>query len=73
VHEFGGVDHEPRGRVFLILLGHRGGLKNGCITITIPRGQVVAGYIEFVAEKTSELRSTRRRKNVDHDEDEEEG
>jgi hypothetical protein len=49
VHELGGVDHKPEGRVILNLLGHRGSLKNGCITIDIPRGQVAAGYIEFVA------------------------
>jgi hypothetical protein len=48
VHELGGPDHEPQGRVIIQLAGHRGGLKNGCITIEIPRGQVALRYFELV-------------------------
>jgi hypothetical protein len=69
VHELGGPDHEPAGRVVVNLLDQCGALKNGCITIDIPRDQVALGYIELVAEDTPEPRPVRRLKDVDDDEE----
>jgi hypothetical protein len=69
VHELGGPDHEPAGRVVINLLDQCGALKNGCITIDIPRDQVALGYIELVAEDTPEPRPVRRVKDVDDDEE----
>jgi len=69
VHELGGPDHEPAGRVVINLLDQCGALKNGCITIDIPRDQVALGYIELVAEDTPEPRPVRRLKDVDDDEE----
>ena len=67
VHELGGPDHEPAGRVVINLLDQCGALKDGCITIDIPRDQVALGYIELVAEDTPEPRPARRVKDVDEE------
>ena len=71
VQEFGGVDHVPRGRIVINVLGYQGTLPNGCITIDIPPRQVVAGYIRFIDEKTPKPRSARRDEDEDDSEDEE--
>jgi hypothetical protein len=73
VHELGGPDHEPAGRVVINLLDQCGALKGGCITIEIPRGQVAAGYIHFVDEETLEARSEWRRKDEGEGDDVDEG
>ena len=71
VHEFGGVDHEPGGSVVINVLGHQGSLPNGRITIDIPRRQVAAGYIQFVAKDAPEPESARPSGNEDDNVDEE--
>jgi hypothetical protein len=74
VHELGGPDHKPEGRVIIQLASHRGPLPNGHITIEIPRGQVALRYFELVEEdedeKVSKPRSARRAKDEDGDEEE---
>ncbi len=71
VHELGGVDHEPGGaaKVVINVLGQQGSLPNGSITVDIPRGQVAAGYIQFVAEDTPEPGSRSARRDEDDDEE----
>jgi hypothetical protein len=73
VHEFGGMDYEPAGRVILQLHSRRCSLPNGLIIIDIPRGQVAAGYIHFVDEETLEARSEWRRKDEGEGDDVDEG
>ena len=62
---------EPGGSVVINVLGHQGSLPNGSITIDIPRRQVAAGYIQFVAKDTPEPESARPSGNEDDNVDEE--